>query len=149
VQTIKEYQSKEIQTKYKHHSSCSSLGSTYVQRREQPLPAPVPKWLAPFNPQTKRGRIQSISRLERLRDNSTNSRKHQIVRTPTLILLWIVANPKFSSRIPHPTYKMADAPAPARGGFGSRGDRGGDRGRGRGRGRGRRGGKSEVRTCSC
>ncbi len=39
---------------------------------------------------------------------------------------------------------MADAPA--RGGFGSRGDRGGDRGRGRGRGRGRRGGKSEVRT---
>lgn len=42
---------------------------------------------------------------------------------------------------------MADAPAPARGGFGSRGDRGGDRGRGRGRGRGRRGGKSEVRTC--
>lgn len=28
----------------------------------------------------------------------------------------------------------------ARGGFGSRGDRGGDRGRGRGRGRGRRGG---------
>ncbi len=40
---------------------------------------------------------------------------------------------------------MADAPAPARGGFGSRGDRGGDRGRGRGRGRGRRGGKSEVR----
>ena len=40
---------------------------------------------------------------------------------------------------------MADAPAPARGGFGSRGDRGGDRGRGRGRGRGRRGGKTEVR----
>ena len=47
---------------------------------------------------------------------------------------------------------MADAPAPAaggaapaRGGFGSRGDRGGDRGRGRGRGRGRRGGKQEVR----
>lgn len=37
---------------------------------------------------------------------------------------------------------MADAPAPARGGFGSRG---GDRGRGRGRGRGRRGGKAEVR----
>ena len=41
---------------------------------------------------------------------------------------------------------MADAPAPARGGFGSRGDRGGDRGRGRGRGRGRRGGKTEVRN---
>ena len=43
---------------------------------------------------------------------------------------------------------MADAPAPAgaRGGFGSRGDRGGDRGRGRGRGRGRRGGgKSEEK----
>merc|ERR1712137_399380 len=52
--------------------------------------------------------------------------------------------PKFS-RIPHPTYKMADAPAPARGGFGSRGDRGGDRGRGRGRGRGRRGGKNEEK----
>jgi small subunit ribosomal protein S2e len=50
---------------------------------------------------------------------------------------------------------MADAApaaaggAPARGGFGSRGDRGGerggDRGRGRGRGRGRRGGKSEEK----
>jgi small subunit ribosomal protein S2e len=40
---------------------------------------------------------------------------------------------------------MADAPAPARGGFGSRGDRGGDRGRGRGRGRGRRGGKTEEK----
>lgn len=31
----------------------------------------------------------------------------------------------------------------ARGGFGSRGDRGGDRGRGRGRGRGRRGGNKD------
>ena len=41
---------------------------------------------------------------------------------------------------------MSAPAAPARGGFGSRGDRGGDRGRGRGRGRGRRGaGKSEEK----
>ena len=39
---------------------------------------------------------------------------------------------------------MADR-AGARGGFGSRGDRGGDRGRGRGRGRGRRGPKNEEK----
>ncbi|KAF2228561.1 ribosomal protein S5 [Viridothelium virens] len=41
---------------------------------------------------------------------------------------------------------MSAPAAPARGGFGSRGDRGGDRGRGRGRGRGRRGAnKSEEK----